>query len=36
MTVETVEMPGDSGLFALALMLRLHDISAGVEQIRRK
>jgi ABC-type bacteriocin/lantibiotic exporter with double-glycine peptidase domain len=36
MTVETVEMPGDPGLFALALMLRLHGISAGVEQIRRK
>jgi subfamily B ATP-binding cassette protein HlyB/CyaB len=36
MTVETVEMPRDSGLFALALMLRLLGISAGVEQIRRK
>jgi ATP-binding cassette, subfamily B, bacterial HlyB/CyaB len=36
MTVETVELQGDPGLFALAMMLRLHGIIARIEQIRRE
>jgi ATP-binding cassette, subfamily B, bacterial HlyB/CyaB len=36
MTVETVEVQRDPGLFALAMMLRLHGLSAQVAQIRQK
>jgi ATP-binding cassette, subfamily B, bacterial HlyB/CyaB len=36
MTVETVKMQGDHGLFTLVLMLRLQGISVNVEQIRRQ
>src|SRR5690349_18249275 len=36
MTVETVQVRGDPGLFTLAMMLRLHGLSAQVEQIRQK